>query len=548
MYVQGGQGIFYARFMVMIPLHSATGRWLITAAVLSSSMAFIDATALNVVLPALQQALGAGGTELFWVLNAYLLMLAALTLVGGVLGDRLGRKRVYMAGILIFTIGSLACGCSGSVGVLVACRVVQGAGGALMIPGSLSLISASFGEAERGKAIGTWGMFTTTVTVGGPILGGLLADAGLWREIFFINLPLAVIAILILWKKVPESKDEGASKALDIWGAVTVAMGLALLTFGCLRIPAAGWRDVTVLAPLVGGVVLLAVFVRIERRGSDPMMPLSLFGNRVFSSVNALTFFLYAGLGTTLLFMSLDMVQVQGYSQLQAGLSFLPFTLLMIGLSRPAGAWADRRGPRVLLIVGPLLTGTGTLLMSFVGQVHRLSDYWVSFFPGFMVFGLGMSLTVVPLTSAVMGSVGPRFAGVASGVNNAVSRVAGVFANAVFGALAVVLFTAAVAGRMDGLGLDARDRQLVMAETSKLGDAKVPEEVRRGSMPTGANEMGPAERSWLSGADGGVARQVEEVYKEGFVGVYAIVLRISAGLAFAGALIAVVFVKKGPIN
>jgi EmrB/QacA subfamily drug resistance transporter len=501
------------------------------AAVLASSMAFIDATALNVALPALQQALNAGGAELFWILNAYLLMLASLILIGGVLGDRLGRKRVYMIGIFVFIAGSFACGCSGSVGVLITCRILQGAGGALMIPGSLSLISASIVESERGSAIGTWSAFTTVVTVGGPILGGALADAGLWREIFFINIPLGVVALVVLGRKVPESKGE-RTRSLDIKGAVAVAVGLALATWGCLRIPAVGWDNWSVLAALGGGVIFLAAFIRIEGRSEDPMMPLTLFRNPVFSGVNALTFFLYAGLGAAMLFLSLNMVQIQGYSQLQAGLSFLPFTLLLITLSRHAGAWADRHGPRTLLIAGPVIVGVGMFLLSLVGQVHRLSDYWFSFFPGLLVFGLGMSLTVAPLTATVMGAAGTQFSGVASGVNNAMSRVAGVFANAVFGALAVVLFAGVVGRKVDGMGLDPRDRREVMAETAKLGDAKVPEEVR----------------TWTMGRDGSVAAEVEGAYHEGFIEVYQVILRIAAGLAFAGALMAVLFVKRARID
>ncbi len=448
------------------------------ASVLASSMAFIDGTALNVALPSLQRALNANAAELFWVLNAYLLMLASLILIGGVLGDILGRKRVYMTGIVVFLIGSVACGCSVSTVMLIICRIVQGAGGALMIPGSLSLLSALIADEERGEAIGTWSAFTTMVTLGGPILGGALADAGLWRDIFFVNVPLGLVALLILWRKVPESREEGARHSLDIKGSVAVAVGLALGTWGCLRIPAVGWKNWSVLSALAGGVIFLAAFVRIEARSKDPMMPLSLFRNPVFSGVNALTFFLYAGLGAAMLFLSLNMVQIQGYSQLEAGMSFLPFTLLMITLSRHAGAWADRHGPRVLLIMGPVIAGVGMILLSLVGQVHRLSDYWFTYFPGILVFGLGMSLTVAPLTATAMGAVGSQFSGVASGVNNAMSRMASVFANAVFGALAVVLFAGIVGRKVDGIGLDARDRQEVMAETAKLGDAKVPEEVR----------------------------------------------------------------------
>jgi hypothetical protein len=248
-----------------------------------------------------------------------------------------------------------------------------------------------------------------------------------------------------------------------------------------------------------------------------------------------------------MLFLSLDMVQIQGYSQLQAGLSFLPFTLLLIGLSRYAGGWADRHGPRTLLMAGPVIAGAGMILLSLIGQVHRHSDYWFSFFPGIVVFGLGMSLTVAPLTATVMGTVGSAYSGVASGVNNALSRVASVFANAVLGALAVVLFTGNVARKVDGLGLDPRDRQEVMAETARLGDAKVPEDVSRGSGPSNPNGEGgsKAVQAWASGADGGMAVQVSAAYRDGFIEVYQTILRIAAGLAFTGALMVILFVKKG---
>jgi EmrB/QacA subfamily drug resistance transporter len=507
--------------MATLPLRSSAGRWIMVAAILASSMAFIDGTALNVVLPSLQRSLRANGAELFWILNAYLLMLAALILIGGALGDRLGRKRVFMTGIFIFITGSAACGLSTSTVALIVCRIVQGAGGAFMIPGSLSLISSSIDEKERGKAIGTWSSITTMVTLGGPILGGALADAGLWRYIFFINVPLGVAALFILWRKVAESREEGGGRSLDLPGACAIASGLALLTFGCLRIPAVGWGHWSVLASVAGGVVLLMAFIGIEWRSKDPMMPLSLFANPVFSGVNALTFFLYAGLGAAMLFLSLNMVQVQGYSQLEAGLTFLPFTALLISLGRFAGGLADKHGPRWLLIAGPATAGVGMLLLSFVGQTLRPSDYWTSFFPGVVVFGLGMALTVAPLTAAVMGSVGQQFSGVASGVNNALSRVANVFANAIFGALAVLLFSAALQQRIDGLPIGAEERQAVMAQAADLGNARVPVTVEAAARP-------------------GVAK----AYREAFISVYAIILRISAVLAFVGAFLASVFVRS----
>jgi len=400
-------------------------------------------------------------------------------------------------------------------------------------PGSLSLISALIDERERGKAIGSWSSLTTMVTIGGPILGGALADAGWWRAIFFINIPLGTAALLFLWRQVPESRGAKGSDSLDWPGAVAVACGLALLTLGCLRIPLVGWTHWSVAAALGAGVVMMFVFIRTEATRKDPMMPLSLFRNPVFSGVNALTFFLYAGLGASMLFLSLDLVQAQGFSQLEAGISFLPFTILMILLSRVAGRLSDNYGPRLMLIAGPLLAGLGMLALSFSGRFRGFSGYWTHIFPGMFLFGLGISTTVVPLTATVMGTVGRQFSGVASGVNNALSRVAGVFANAVFGALAVVLFAGLVRQRVDRMALDGRMKTEIVAQADKLGDARAPAEL------TDRGGMG------REGDGGGMAAQVQEMYREEFVRVCASILRVCAGLALAGAVMAVLFVKAG---
>ena len=509
--------------MSTFPLRSAAGRWVLVSTILASAMAFIDGTALNVVLPALQKGLNATGADLFWILNAYLLVLAALILVGGSLGDRLGRKRIFMTGITIFILGSAACGFAPDVHWLVAFRVLQGIGGALMIPGSLSLLSSSIDEKERGKAIGTWSAVTTVVTMGGPILGGALADAGLWRYIFFINVPIGVGALLILSRKVAESKDAEGARGLDLPGVFAIALGLAALTFGFLRMPALGITSPAIWGSLARGMLLLGLFVRIEARSKQPMMPLFLFANRTFSAVNALTFFLYAGLGAGMLFLSLNLVQAQGYSQLESGLTFLPFTVLMIGLARWAGTLADKHGARLFLIFGPAAAGLGLLILSFVGATRGPAAYWTSFLPGVLVFGLGLAFTVAPLTTTVMTSVPDAHTGTASGINNAMTRIANVFANAIFGALAVLLFTGALRHRLEGSGLSPQVRSAVMAQAASLGNAQPP-----AGVPA-------AEKARVAG-----------LYREGFIAVYANVLRIAAGLAWLGALIGVFFVRGRP--
>ncbi|MDB5017968.1 MAG: transporter [Mucilaginibacter sp.] len=507
--------------MATVALHSSAGKLIMASAILASSMAFIDGTALNVVLPSLQQSLHASAADLFWILNAYLLILAALILIGGSLGDKLGRKKVFMAGIFIFIVGSAACGLSISVLMLVACRMIQGVGGALMIPGSLSLISSSINEQERGKAIGTWSAFTTLVTMGGPILGGALADAGLWRYIFFINVPIGLAALLILWQKVNESRDEDSDHKLDYAGATAIALGLALVTFGFLRIPAIGIGNWQVYCSLTLGLLLLIAFIVIERKSKHPMMPLELFANATFSGANLLTFFLYAGLGAGMLFLSLNLVQVQGYSQLQSGLTFLPFTIMMISLARFAGSLADKYGPRLLLIVGPATAGAGLLVLSFVKQTTGPADYWTTFFPGVILFGLGMSFTVAPLTTAVMGSVGNHLSGTASGVNNAISRIASVFANAIFGALAVLFFSGALQQQLKTVPIKVKEKQMVMVQAADLGNVKVP--------------------SSFNTAD---SVKIEKLFHLSFIAAYASITRIAAALAFLGALMAFVFIRN----
>ncbi|WP_159476293.1 MFS transporter [Dyadobacter sp. 3J3] len=507
--------------MSTVALASTEGKWIMTSVILASAMAFIDSTALNVILPSLQNSLGATGSDLFWILNAYLLMLASLILIGGTLGDNLGRKKVFMVGIVIFIAGSAACGFSPTVTWLVIFRLIQGIGGALMIPGSLSLISSSINEKERGKAIGTWSAFTTVVTIGGPILGGALADAGLWRYIFFINVPIGVAALIMLWFRVNVTEEIPSGKPLDFAGATAIALALATLTLTFLRIPSIGFNNIQTYISLGAGILLVVLFVYLQYKSANPMMPLSLFSSVTFSGANLLTFFLYAGLGGGMLFLSLNLVQVQGYSQLESGLTFLPFTILMILLARYAGKLADKFGPRIFLISGPVTAGAGLLLLSFVKQTGGPSDYWTTFFPGILIFGLGMSFTVAPLTTAVMGSVSDHFSGTASGVNNAMTRIANVFANAIFGALAVLFFSGALADQLENSSFNSSQKTEILKEAANLGNAKVPTNIEKSQRAVVVN-----------------------AYHKSFIHAYAIIMRISAGLGFLGGLMAVLFIKS----
>jgi EmrB/QacA subfamily drug resistance transporter len=416
----------------------AIGRTILLATILASSMAFIDSTALGVALPALQQDLNADAVQLLWVVNAYSLFLSALILVGSALGDRFGRNRIFGLGIIIFALASLACGLAPTIDLLIVARAVQGIGGAMMVPGSLAIVAANFPADQRGRAIGTWSMFSTLTTVLGPLLGGWLAGAGLWRAVFFINIPLAIIALAALMR-VPESRDPDARR-LDVPGAVLITLALAGISFGFIEAPELGLTSAQVLIALGLGLVSLIAFVIVEARVRHPLVPLSLFRSRTFSGVNLLTLLLYAALAIVFFFLPLNLITFQGYDPGIAGLVNLPFALMLVALARFAGAWLDRAGPRQPLIVGPALTGVGFLLLGLVGESGGSSAYFTTYFPGILLAGIGMGITVTPLSATVFSSAPGQMAGTASGVNNAVARTAGVLGTSIVGALAITLF------------------------------------------------------------------------------------------------------------
>ena len=501
-------------------ISSTTGRWTLLSTILASSMAFIDSTALNVILPSLQRDLQADATQLFWVLNSYLLMLGALIVLGGSLGDKRGRVLIFRIGIGLFSIGSVLCGLASTVQWLIIFRGIQGIGGALMIPGSLSIISATFVPEEKGRAIGIWSASTTIVTICGPILGGALADMGLWRWIFFINVPLGLLTLMVLQHKVPESRDSSDS-VVDWLGAVVFTIALGLLTWGLLEIPDWGWNGVRTSLPIVLGILGLVAFVLIEKRVTHPMIDMALFRERTFSAVNLLSFFLYAALGGAILFLSLNLVQIQGYTQLQAGLTFLPFSFLMVLLASRAGRLTDRYGPKNFLIFGPTITGAGFLFLSTIELTNGAEDYWTTFFPGIMIFAFGMAITVVPLTTSVMKAVKENQSGIASGINNSVTRVASTFMNAIGGALAIYLFLFYVKRALQPLNLDETGLGAIRLEAKKLGDASVPSVIP---------EI--------------VHSTVADIYEIGFLNVYSIIMMFCAALAFLSALIAVFGLKN----
>jgi len=423
---------------VAAALPTARKRWILVATVLGSSLTFIDGSALGVALPAIQNDLGAGPAAVQWVSNAYLLTLGALVLIGGAAGDRFGRRRVFLIGVAVFALASIACGLAPTVEWLIAGRGVQGIGAALLTPGALAVIGAAFGPDERGKAFGTWAGAGALFGMVGPLVGGWLADQADWRFIFWINIPLAVLTVLITLKVVPESRDETA-RGLDWLGALLAMTGLAALTWSLTAAPDLGWSHPAILGGLIGGFLLLAVFVWAEARGKHPMMPLGLFRSSVFSGINLLTLLLYFALSGAMFFLPYDLIRVQGFSATMAGAAMLPFAVIMGLFSGFAGKLADRFGARLSLSIGPILAGIGLALLAVPGPGAGYVDGPLA---GMTVLAIGMTLAVGPLTAAVMGAVEPGHTGIASGVNNAVARVAGLLAVALLGVLLSAVFVA----------------------------------------------------------------------------------------------------------
>jgi len=434
-----------------------TKRLTLMACILGSAIVFVDGTVVNVALPALRSDLDASLADQQWVVESYLLLLASLVLVGGSLGDLYGRRRIFALGVSGFGAASLICAVAPTVEVLIAARALQGAAGALLVPSSLAIITAVFGPDERSAAIGSWTAGTSAAIAIGPPLGGLLVDALSWRVIFAMNVPLVLVCAWLITRFVPECPGRG-SQRIDVPGAVLCAVGLAGPVYALVEQPSLGWSHPAVWGPLVGGVGACFAFVAYERRAAAPMLPMSIFRARNFAVGNAVTFAVYAGLGAATFFIALFLQQVAGYSAFEAGLSLLPITLLLVTLARRFGALSARVGPRLPMAVGPLLCGAG--LVAFA-RLDARADYVTGVLPASVLFGLGLAVTVAPLTATVLQAADRRHAGVASGVNNAVARVAGLVAIAAVGAIVSAQFSAAVDARLGGARLDPAARAYV---------------------------------------------------------------------------------------
>ena len=493
------------------PVTRPSGTWVLVATILGSSMAFIDGTVVNVALPVLQTELKATVADVQWVVEAYALFLSALILVGGSLGDHYGRRRIYATGIILFTLASVVCGFAPNITVLIVARAIQGVGGALLVPGSLAIISASFDSQQRGKAIGTWSGFTAITSALGPVLGGWLVQYASWRWVFFINVPMAIIVLIVLFWRVPESYDEEDARVrLDWRGALLATLGLGGVVYGLIEANNLGLGDPQVILALVVGVASLIAFLVVEARSPNPMVPLSLFRSRTFSGANLLTLMLYAALGGALFFLPFNLIRVQGYSPTAAGAANLPFILIMFFLSRWSGGLVARYGAKLPLIVGPIIAAIGFVLFALpdIG-----GSYWTTFFPAVVVLGIGMAISVAPLTTAVMGAVSAQRAGIASGINNAVARTAGLLAVAVLGIVALLVFSTSLGNQLAALPIPTEVRNMLLAQQSKLVGIVIP----------------PGLSSTTQAA-------VQRAIDESFVSSFRVIMLIAAGLALVSAI------------
>jgi EmrB/QacA subfamily drug resistance transporter len=496
---------------------SRAGRWVLAASILGSSMAFIDGNVVSVALPVLQAHFGASVSGAQWIVESYQLFLSSLILVGGSLGDRFGRRRIFSLGTVVFAAASLACGLAQSLPMIVVSRAVQGMGAALLIPTSLALLGAAFPPARRGRAIGTWSAMTAVTTAIAPALGGWLVEAVSWRAVFLINLPLAAGVLLVTRWKVPESRNPSTT-TLDLPGAILATAGLGALTYGLIEAPAVGWSSPRAWGPVGGGLAALAAFVAAERRSRAPMVPPALFRKRTFTAVNVLTFFMYAALAAMFFFLPFDLMQARGYRPVGAGAAILPLVFVVFLLSRPAGKLADRIGARPLLILGPIIAAAGFVLIA----VLPLGPYAASLLPGMAVLGLGLAATVAPLTTTVLNSVPKNESGTASGINNAVARVAALLAVAAFGVAAAAAFDRGLERRLGEAKVSPETRRLLEPERRKLGGMKPPA------------QAAPAE-----------ARAIEAAVKASFDSSFRIVCWFSGALALAASACAAWGVKAG---
>lgn len=494
------------------------GRWVLLVTILGSGMAFIDSTAMNVVLPVLQMELDATIPQMQWIIEAYALFMSSLMLFGGALGDKFGRKRIFALGVILFTGSSLWCGLSGSTPQLIVARAFQGVGGALLVPGSLAIINISFSESDRGRAIGTWSAFTAITTALGPILGGWLAENVSWRLVFFINLPIGIVVLATLYWKIQESRKDNGEGRLDILGSFLATMSLGCIVYALIESGNSGFGHPKVIVPFVAGGIALVSFLLYEAYATSPMMPLSLFKSKTFSGANFISVLFWAAWVGGVFFIPFNLIQLQGYSAAGVGIAFLPLVLALFLFSRWAGGLVINYGAKPPLIIGTILAGVGFLLFTLPGIG---GGYWTTFFPAIAVLGLGMAITISPLTTAVMSSIDLEHSGVASGINNSVGRIAGLLSVAILGVFALSGFNKNLDRELRSLDLNEKTIRVIESQRIKLAAIDIPE-----SLPEPTK------------------KEIRGAISDSFLGAFRLMMKISAGLVFLGAVTAWLTIEK----
>lgn len=501
------------------PIGKLTDIWILVATIIGASLIFIDGTVVTVALPEIQSALTATVSQMQWVIEIYALFLASLILIGGSLGDRFGRRRVYTIGIVIFALASLLCGLASNITQLLIARALQGIGGALLVPGSLAIISASFDGAQRGRAIGTWSAAAAVMTAMGPLAGGWIVSAIDWRWIFYLNVPLAAVTLAILFLHVPESYGNSNKSRLDWSGALLAALGMGGIVFGLTESTNLGYIHPLVLGTTASGLIALAAFIYVQQSSDAPMLPLALFRSNTFSGANLITLLLYAALYGTIFLMPFNLIQVRDYTPIAAGAAFLPAILVVALVSRWAGDFVDRFGAKLPLIVGPLIVAVGYALFGLFG-VNK-GSYWSTILPAMLVMGFGMGINSPPLTTVVMSSIRTPYLGVASGINNAVSHTAGLLSVALLGIVLVTSFSHHLGEHLTSIDLPETVEQYIWNERGKLAALEIPTDMSE-------EYIAP----------------LEAAIDDSFLAGFRLVMWIAAGMAMSSSLVSLFMVRE----
>jgi len=497
----------------------STETGILLATILGSSMAYIDSTAMNVILPVFQLELNAKISQVQWIVEAYALILSSLLLIGGALGDHFGRKIIFIIGVVLFSMSSLWSGLSPNIQILITARCFQGIGGALMVPGSLAIITSTFSTEKRGKAIGTWAAFTALMTALGPLLGGWLVENFSWRWVFYINIPISVIVLYTVSKYVPESKKRMYNTGIDLFGGVIITFGLAGIVFGLIESSNHGFDNIYILLSLFMGFLILIFFVIYENNIQNPLVPIHLFRNTEFAIGNLITFLMYSALGGATFFVPFNLIQVQDYTPVQAAAAFLPMLIILFLLSRWSGSIVDKYGAKKPLTLGPLISGVGYLILAFADLSK--SNYWYGLFPSIVVLGFGMTITIAPLTTAVMNSLSVSYSGLASGINNSLGRIAGVMAIAVFG---LILFNSFDNKLTDGLKSNEVPQEVVESIQSQ--------KTRLSAINIDGN------------VDINIKKTTEKLIRESYLSSFRLIMLLIAVLALISGIVGMISIKN----